>query len=178
MDNGRDSLDFITIYCLRLLWDEIYANWEQIAVDAGLTVTEEQTLLAIGFARGSTVTDVAQILQRDKGTISKSVYCLECQGLVTRETGEDRRYSCFNLTEKGEKVRQEVAQKHLSGRGLAFAEGFLKLPEEERHAFTRTAFKLTRHVYGDDYIRFIQQTMNLPKDTSDLISQLLEETEK
>jgi len=65
------------------------------------------------------VTDVAQILQRDKGTISKSVYSLECQGLVTRGTGEDRRYSCFNLTEKGEKVRQEVAQSiSVGGLGL------------------------------------------------------------
>src|SRR5690554_5661737 len=102
MDNPRNSLDFLTICCLRLLWDDIYENWMMVPQDAGLTVTEEQILLVLRLASASTVTEAAFILQRDKGTISKSIFSLERNGLVRRKVLEDRRYSEFTLTAKGE----------------------------------------------------------------------------
>lgn len=176
MDNSRGSLDFLTIYCLRLLWDEIYDNWVKVAQDAGLTVTEEQILLAIWLAEESTVTEVAFILQRDKGTVSKGVYSLERNGLVARKVGQDRRYSEFALTDIGEEVRLELVEKHGRGQRLAFAQGFLLLDEAERNAFTLTAFKLARYVYGDNYIENIQQMQNLPKSAMDLINKLMAET--
>lgn len=176
MDNPRESLDFVTICCLRLLWDEIYDDWVKVAQDAGLTVTEEQILLAIWLFGESTVTEVSFILQRDKGTVSKGVYSLERNGLVARKTGQDRRYSDFTLTELGGKVQLELAEKHLQGQGLAFAQGFLLLDEEEREAFARTAFKLTRYVYGDNYMENIQQMKHLPSSTLELINKLKKET--
>ena len=176
MNNPRGSLDYVTICCLRLLWDEIYDNWVKVAQDAGLTVTEEQILLAIWLSEESTVTEVAFLLQRDKGTVSKGVYSLERNGLVERKTGQDRRYSQFTLTEMGHHVRSELAERHNQGQGLAFAQGFLLLDEAERAAFTRTAFKLARYVYGDHYIRNVKQMRNLPRTVIDLINTLMEET--
>ena len=176
MDNPRGSLDFVTICCLRLLWDEIYDNWVKVAQDVGLTVTEEQILLAIWFFGESTVTEVASILQRDKGTVSKGVYSLERNGFVTRKTGQDRRYSEFTLTEMGEKVRLELVEKHVKGQGLAFAQGFLNLDDEERIAFARTAAKLVRYAYGDNYVLNIRQMQNLPSSTRELIDRLMKET--
>ncbi len=176
MDKPRGSLDFVVICCLRLLWDEVYDNWEEIAQNAGLTVTEEQILLAIWLSEESTVTEVAFLLQRDKGTVSKAVYSLESNGLLARKTGHDRRYSEFTLTEMGEQVRLELVEKHGQGRGLAFAQGFLRLDDEERNAFARTAFKLARYVHGDNYIENIQQMPNLPRNTRNLINKLIEET--
>lgn len=176
MDNLRGSLDFVTVCCLRLLWDEIYDNWVKVAQDVGLTVTEELILLAIWFCGESTVTEVASMLQRDKGTVSKGVYSLERSGLVARETGQDRRYSEFTLTEMGEKVRLELVEKHGRGQGLAFAQGFLTLTEEERIAFARTAAKLVRYTYGDTYINTIRQMRNLPNSTQELIDRLMKET--
>lgn len=176
MDNCRRSIDFVTLCCLRLLWDEIYDNWAKVAQGEGLTVTEEQILLVIWLSKESTVTEVAFILQRDKGTISKSIYSLERNGLVVRETGRDRRYSEFILTEMGEKVRQELVEQHTKGQGLAFAQGFLNLGEEERNSFARTAFKLARYVYGDHYVSEIQKMQNLPDKTAELISRLMKET--
>lgn len=178
MDHPRGSLDFIAICSLRLLWDEIYDNWVNVAQDAGLTVTEEQILLAIWLAGESTVTEVAFLLQRDKGTVSKGVYSLERNGLVARQIGQDRRYSKFTLTEMGKQLQTELVDKHIQGQGLAFAQGFLMLDEEERQAFTRTAFKLARYVYGDSYIEQIRQLSNLPKSTKELINKLMEETGK
>lgn len=100
MNNPRGSLDYVTICCLRLLWDEIYDNWVKVAQDAGLTVTEEQILLAIWLSEESTVTEVAFLLQRDKGTVSKGVYSLERNGLVERKTGQ--RSSLFAVYTDGD----------------------------------------------------------------------------
>lgn len=176
-DNPRNSLDFVTICCLRLLWDDIYDNWMILAQDAGLTVTEEQILLVLWLARASTVTEVAFILQRDKGTISKSIFSLERNGLVVRQTLDDRRYSEFTLTEKGEEMSQELIQAHKKGRGMGFAQGFLALEEDERLAFVQTAFKLTRYIYGDNYVSTVHQLRNLPDEAKRLIGRLMEETE-
>lgn len=176
MGNARGSLDFATVCCLRLLWDEIYDNWVEVAQDAGLTVTEEQILFVVSFAPESTVTEVAFILQRDKGTVSKSLYSLEKNGLVARRTYLDRRYSGFTLTERGAAVLQELKEVHIRGHGLAFAQGFLALNEDERTAFARTAFKLVKYVYGDDYVSKVQQMGNLPACAVKLIDDLREQT--
>ncbi|HBN95988.1 MAG TPA: hypothetical protein DDZ66_06790 [Firmicutes bacterium] len=176
MDNARGSLDFVTICCLRLLWDEIYDNWEKVAQDAGLTVTEEQILLVIWFSKESTVTEVALIMQRDKGTISKSIYSLEKNGLVIRKICQDRRYCEFTLTERGEAVLHELIEKHAKGQGLAFAQGFLALDEKERVTFARTAFKLVQYVYGNNYVSNVQQMKNLPVNAVELISRFMKQT--
>ena len=175
MDVPRSSLDFITICCLRLLWDEIYDNWVEVAQDVGLTVTEEQILLVLWLAKASTVTEVASTLQRDKGTISKSIFSLERNGLVVRQTLDDRRFSEFTLTEKGEQLSLELIDRHIEGQKMAFAQGFLTLDEEERTAFARTALKLVRYVYGDNYISAIQRMKNFPSDTKALIAKLMKE---
>mgnify|MGYP000927228958 CR=1 FL=1 len=175
MNNPRNSLDFVTVCCLRLLWDEIYGNLMEVAQDAGLTVTEEQILMAIWLSKESTVTEIAFIVQRDKGTVSKGVYSLELNGLVARKVGQDRRYAVFTLTEMGERVNEELLAKHGQGQGLAFAQGFLNLNEEERDSFVHIAFKLVRYVYGDSYVSSICRLQNIPKGTMALIDKLMEE---
>lgn len=176
MESERRSLDLLAAWCLRLLWDGVYDSWVQVAQDAGLTVTEEQILFAIWLSEGSTVTEAAFLLQRDKGTVSKALYSLEVSGLVTREVLRDRRYAEFRLTPRGEKLLQDLLTRHVRVQDLAFAQGFLSLDEGERLAFLRTAFKLVRCVYGNEYIVKLQQLKNLPDCMRELLSTLKEET--
>lgn len=150
MGVSKDSLYIATVFGLRLLWDSIYDDWSKSSADKGLTVTEEQVLWAIWLFDSSTVTEVASRLQRDKGTISKSIYSLEENGLIVREAGVDRRSYEFKITPEGEKLRRELgpAKNHIS----LFFRAFHKLTETEQRTFLDITLKLAKHIEGEAYV--------------------------
>ena len=150
MDTPKENLYFAVVFCLRLLWDEIYDTWTKVSGDMGLTVTEEQILWVVWLFRSSTLTDIARRLRRDKGTISKSMYSLEENGLVVRKVGQDRRTFEFEITKEGALLCQELINAH--GTDWGFTKAFRSLAQEEQKVFVELILKLTRDIEGDRYV--------------------------
>lgn len=150
MTGSEDSRYLTVVFCLRLLWDNIYDSWSKAAADQGLTVTEEQVLWAIWLFDSSTVSDVAMRLRRDKGTISKCLYSLEENGLIVRRAGVDRRSFTFELTEEGNQVRQRLGSRHRACSG--FREVYAKLTAEEQETLLKLLLKLASGVEGEIHL--------------------------
>lgn len=51
-----------------------------------------------------TLKEITEISELDKSTISRQMNLLVKEGLVTRETGQDKRYSFFELSEKAKDI--------------------------------------------------------------------------
>lgn len=173
MDLHREHLDLMVMYGLRLLWDEISTNWGKLARDMGLTLTEVQILWIISLSHSSTVTEVAYCLQRDKGTVSKSIYSLEQNGLIQRSEGEDRRFYDFTVSEKGNELLNQLGEAHAKGFGLTFVKAFVNLEKEERESFAQIIIKLVRQVYGEHYILDFCKMPSFPKVTAEFLKSLL-----
>ncbi len=172
MNLNREYLDYVVICGMRLIWDEINANWSKLARDVGLTVTEEQVLWVISFSDSSTVTEIAYILQRDKGTISKCVYSLEQNGFLTRFEGKDRRFYEFTLTKAGSDLIKELTRRHSETKGLTVARALMELSKEERDFFARTIVKLVKRVYGEKYIFDLCDMLVVPKEPANFLKRL------
>ncbi|NLJ74087.1 MAG: winged helix DNA-binding protein [Firmicutes bacterium] len=149
MDTPRENLYFVTVFCLRLLWDEIYDAWTKVSGDLGLTVTEEQILWVVWLFSSSTLTDIARRLRRDKGTISKGIFSLEESGLVIRKVGEDRRTFEFEITKEGQMLCQALARAH--GKDSEFFRAFQGFTQEEQEYFADLILRLARDIEGDHY---------------------------
>ena len=84
---------------------------------------------------GLTATDLCERCEEDKATISRSLDYLEKNGYLSCETKSVKRYkSPLILTEKGQKVGKEIAEKidHV------LEEISVGLTEEERNRFYRS----------------------------------------
>lgn len=157
MDIPQKGRYITTVFALRLLWDSIYDAWSKGCSDRGITITEEQVLWAIWLLDSSTVTGVASVLRRDKGTISKSIYSLEENGIVVREPGIDRRSYVFRLSTKGNELRKSLSVAH--GSNSAFSEALTTLSEDEQHAFIETVLKLAHYIEGETYVHRIVNSL-------------------
>ena len=61
--------------------------------------------------RGLTATDLCERCAEDKATISRSLTHLEKNGFLTRESGSKRYKGALTLTDKGQKVGKQIADK-------------------------------------------------------------------
>lgn len=156
MKTPREQL-YLAVTSFRLLWGEIYEDWAKSTADFGLTVTEESILWILWSHKSSTVTELAQRLQRDKGTISKSIYSLEENGFVSRKYGENRRSFRFDITETGEDVLRRMTSEH--ARKWRLAKALDDLSDKEREVFLELARKLAEFIAGELRVYELQKTV-------------------
>lgn len=84
---------------------------------------------------GLTATDLCELCEEDKATISRSLGYLEDNGYLTCESRSPKRYkSPLLLTEKGKEAGKKIADKI----GLVLSRISTALTEEERIAFYRS----------------------------------------
>lgn len=77
-----------------------------------ITISQCHTIVEVGRTGKISLIDLANILNLDKSTVSRSVDNLVNQGLMVRETDpEDRRFIMLQLTEQGQNIFQEVEQR-------------------------------------------------------------------
>ncbi|MGB4616387.1 MAG: winged helix DNA-binding protein [Limnochordia bacterium] len=157
MNCSKETEYLTAVFCLRLLWDNIYEYWNKAAADQGLTVTEELVLWVISLYDSSTVSDVAARLHRDKGTISKCIYSLEESGLIVRKAGTDRRSYTFELTEEGERIKKILGSSHRLH--SVFREAFAGLSGAEQETLLMLLTKLTAEIEGEAYLARLKQSM-------------------
>ncbi|TYP53756.1 MarR family winged helix-turn-helix transcriptional regulator [Thermosediminibacter litoriperuensis] len=95
----------------------------------GTTLSQCHAIVEIGRAGEISLNELAELLNLDNSTISRSVNNLVNQGLVSRETDpEDRRYVRIRLTEEGYGVYRAVE----SSMEDYFERIFTSIPEEKR----------------------------------------------
>ena len=74
-----------------------------------ITLTQCHALVEIGRAKTLSLVQLAEILQLEKSTVSRTVECLVKAHFVNRNTDPlNRRYITISLAEDGEKVFHEV----------------------------------------------------------------------
>ena len=95
----------------------------------GINSTQCFILVEIGRKPGISVKELAQILQMDKSSVSRSVEELVKKDFVERKPSkEDRRYVTLNLLDKG-KERFEKIEHDMY---LKFKEVFMFIPEDKQ----------------------------------------------
>lgn len=79
------------------------------AACCGITVGQCHALVEIGRSGALSLNEVADLLNLDKSTVSRTVDNLVNQGLLTRKNdAEDRRYIQIVLTEKGRLLFEQI----------------------------------------------------------------------
>ncbi|RXK01645.1 hypothetical protein CRV02_07125 [Arcobacter sp. CECT 8989] len=75
-----------------------------------ITIEQRATLEIIKYEPNVNQTKIAQLLGKDKTTISRSLNSLEKKELITREsdTQNDKRSNKIKLTKKGERILEET----------------------------------------------------------------------
>ncbi len=95
----------------------------------GATCSQYNAILEIGKAGKITLNDLAELLNLDNSTLSKTVNNLVNNEWVTREIDpKDRRYVTIELTKSGEVVFEEVNDII----GAYYSRIFEALPEDKR----------------------------------------------
>ncbi|NVJ52207.1 MAG: MarR family transcriptional regulator [Campylobacteraceae bacterium] len=106
----------------------------------GIAIEQRATLEIIKYEPNVNQTKIAQLLGKDKTTISRSLNSLEKKELITREsdTQNDKRSNKIKLTKKGEKILDETRPFVTN-----FREGLnSKITEEEHKLFFEILDKL------------------------------------
>lgn len=85
--------------------------------------------------KGATATDLRELCEEDKATVSRALKYLEKNGFLTREAGRLRKYKRpLALTEKGKEAGEKIAGKI----GGALQSIGSELTQEEREDFYRS----------------------------------------
>ena len=95
----------------------------------GTTVAQCHAIVEIGRAEELSLNDLAEILNLDKSTASRTVNNLVNDNLAERElSSEDRRYVRIKLTDEGNKVYKDI-EKNMN---LYFKNVYKSIPEEKQ----------------------------------------------
>jgi len=79
------------------------------AICCSITLTQCHAIVETGRKEKISVNDLAQLLNLDKSTVSRTVDQLVNQDMLLRETDlNDRRYVSLRLTDKGSKLFQSI----------------------------------------------------------------------
>ncbi|MCG0274896.1 MAG: MarR family transcriptional regulator [Thermosediminibacteraceae bacterium] len=114
---------------IRILMRNLGVLEKSEASCCGTTLSQCHTIVEIGRAGEISLNELAELLNLDSSTISRSVNNLVKQGLVVRETDpEDRRYVRIKLTKEGYEVYKAVE----SSMENYFERILTSIPEEKR----------------------------------------------
>ncbi len=95
----------------------------------GVTFTQCHAIVEIGRAQSISLNDLAELLELDKSTLSRTINNLVQSGLVSREIdSKDRRYITIQLTAKGLQSFKEIEE----GMGAYFDQIYQSIPEAKR----------------------------------------------
>lgn len=111
----------------------------------GVDLTPEQFLLIDLLWNEGPMSQqkIADLMQKDKNSVTKLVDALEKKDLVQRKRdSSDRRSNTLVLTEKAETMKNAAKKK-----GISMLDGIIRdIPEAELHAFLGTLDKLTANM--------------------------------
>ncbi len=94
---------------LRLLVRSLGILTKDEASCCGITLSQCHTIVEIGRNKSIFLNDLANLLDLDKSTMSRTVNNLVSQGLVERKTSKnDRRYIEILLTDSGNKIFNSI----------------------------------------------------------------------
>lgn len=79
-----------------------------------------------------TLKEITEISELDKSTVSRQMNVLVNEGLVTRETGEDKRYSFFELSDNAKNIYQQYTQDFVN----YVEDALIGWSEEEKQMFS------------------------------------------
>lgn len=107
----------------------------------GITLAQCHALVELGRSGGLSVGELAEILNLDKSTVSRSVDNLVTAGLVVREAdANDRRYLSLQLSPQGQAVVEDLEQRMES----YFAELVAQVPADKREQVLESLALLER----------------------------------
>lgn len=110
-----------------------------------ITISQCHSIVEVGRAGKLSLNDLAESLNLDKSTVSRSVDNLVNQDLIIRENDpHDRRFVMLCLTEQGENIYQEV-ENHMED---YFLEIISMIPPEKREQVIESINYLTEAVHG------------------------------
>lgn len=116
---------------LRKLERRLGAQPEGKSLCCSVTTAQCHTLLAIEEKGLTTVTELANELELDKSTLSRTIDGLVPIGLANRETNaSNRRSQCISLTSRGEKVTASINEQW----NHYFQSMFAGIPESKHRA--------------------------------------------
>lgn len=82
------------------------------AVCCSITMTQCHAIVETGRRQKISVNELAELLNLDKSTVSRTVEQLVNQGILIREPdSNDRRYVALRLTDQGEKLFKSIEQR-------------------------------------------------------------------
>jgi DNA-binding MarR family transcriptional regulator len=109
-----------------------------------ITISQCHTIVELGRAGKLSLIDLADSLNLDKSTVSRSVDNLVNQELVIREADlEDRRFVRLRLTERGQKIYQEIERRMEN----YFLEIIRTIPEDKREQVIESIDYLTKGIH-------------------------------
>jgi DNA-binding MarR family transcriptional regulator len=83
---------------------------EELLLPHGLSVSQWLVISAMAEGNGHTLTHFSQQLDRDAGSLSRTIYLLGQRGLLKPQRDpHDRRSSRLSLTTEGQRIHQDVA---------------------------------------------------------------------
>lgn len=99
------------------------------AICCGITLTQCHTIIETGRKQQISVNELAELLNLDKSTVSRTVDQLVNNGIMLREADqEDRRFVKLKLTGKGEELFKNIEQRM----EVYFSEILNAVPEGKR----------------------------------------------
>ncbi|WMJ88218.1 MarR family winged helix-turn-helix transcriptional regulator [Anaerocolumna sp. MB42-C2] len=115
---------------LRILVRNLGILEKSDALCCGVTISQCHAIVEIGRAEKISLIDLAELLELDKSTMSRTINNLVDAEIVKRETNsENRRYISIQLTDKGAAVFKNIEDNMFT----YYAGIFNTIPEDKRN---------------------------------------------
>ena len=88
-----------------------WAQFNARVAEVGLSMPEAKALLALESGQDVPMRTVAALMHANPSNVTVVVSRLEARGLITRQSGEDRRVKSVRLTEAGLALKQRLAER-------------------------------------------------------------------
>lgn len=113
-----------------------------------ITISQCHTIVEVGRAGKISLIDLADSLNLDKSTVSRSIDNLVNQGVMVRETDlEDRRFVTLRLAKQGEDIYREIEERMQK----YFLEIISSLPIDKREQVIESIQSLANAIHGSNY---------------------------
>lgn len=98
-------------YCLKLrrASNEITNFYDRILAESGVTISQYSILLNLSHAERGSISELAELSDRDRSTIARNIKPLLRAGLIFDDKDPCARDSRLKLTEKGQSVLYEAS---------------------------------------------------------------------
>src|SRR5699024_2108146 len=122
----NDLLDKISIF------NNQFSHIKRVILDKQKLNSSTVNLISIIGNETMTLKQITEISELDKSTISRQINGLVKEGLVIRETGKDKRFSFFELSERDKSMYKQYQEDF----EYYFDQTLKGWTEEEKHMFS------------------------------------------